>query len=55
MLSDVGLEKFAAVRVEERECPLLVRPHEPAIAGDITREDGGEPPLDSPVGHANSP
>jgi hypothetical protein len=55
MFGDVGLEKFAPVRVEARERALLVGPHKPAVAGDITSENGGEPPLDSPIGHANSP
>ena len=52
MFGDVGLEKFAPVRVEARERALLVGPHKPAVAGDITSENGGEPPLDSPIGHA---
>jgi hypothetical protein len=51
MLGDVGLEKFSAVSVEARERALLVSPHQPAIASDISGENGGEPPLDLSVGH----
>ena len=40
MFGDVWLEKFKAVRVEARERALLVGPHKPAVADDITGENG---------------
>src|ERR1700733_12406924 len=31
--------------MEPRQLPFLVRAHEPAVASDIRRENGGEPPF----------
>ncbi len=39
MLADLRIEKLAAMRLQALECPLLVRSHQPRIAGDIGGED----------------
>src|SRR5262249_40553730 len=36
----------AAIGLKARERPFLVRAHQPAIAGDVRRENGCEPALD---------
>ena len=42
MLGDLRVDERAAMRVEPRERPLLVRPDQARIAGDIGGEDRGE-------------
>ena len=45
MLGDLWINEFAPVRLERRESAFLVYAHQPAVAGDIGGEDGGEPPF----------
>ena len=40
---DLGIDQIATQAFETRECPFLVRFHEPRIAGDIGGEDRREP------------
>jgi hypothetical protein len=51
VLGDRRLKEFPAVSVEPSECPFLVRTHQPAVAGDIRRKNGSEPPLHALFGH----
>jgi hypothetical protein len=41
MLGDLGINQFATVSFEPRECPLLVGADQPAIARDVRGEDRG--------------
>jgi hypothetical protein len=43
------------MRLEAREGAFLVIADEPAIAGDIRCEDGGQPPLNAILGHSVVP
>ena len=55
MFRDRRLQQFTAVSVEPGECSFLVDTHEPAIAGDIPRQNGRKPPLDTLFGHRHAP
>ncbi len=56
MRGDGRVDQFAAQCLQPRQRALLVRPHQPRIAGDIAREDRGEPALNGRVvGHATPP
>ena len=49
------IDELAAVRLQTRERAFLVIADQPAVAGDIGREDGGQPPLNAILGHSTSP
>jgi hypothetical protein len=51
MLFDLRVAYLAADRFESRKRPLLVRPHQPAIAGNIGHEDCFEPAHDPLSAH----
>ena len=51
MLGDLGIDQFAAMRLQSRERAFLVVADQPAVAGDIGREDGRQPPLNAIVSH----
>jgi hypothetical protein len=51
MLGDLGVDQFFSQRLERGESALFVDAHEAAIAGDVSREDGCQPPLDTRLGH----
>ena len=55
MLGDLGVDELAAVRLEARERTLLIVADEPAVAGDVGREDGGQPPLNAILRHFDAP
>ena len=42
MLGDLGVDQFAPKRLQRGERALLVRAHQPRVAGDIGGENGGE-------------
>ena len=46
VVSDLGVDEFAAMRSEPRESAGLIRPHQPAVSRDIGGENGREPALD---------
>ena len=48
MLGDLGVDQFAADRLQRRERALLVRPHQARVAGDIGGQNGRQPALDPP-------
>ena len=52
MLGDRRLQQFATMSVEPGERAFLVRPHQPAVAGNIPGENGRKPPLHTMFGHA---
>jgi hypothetical protein len=45
MFRERGLENLVLVGLKARARPLLVCLTQPAIAGDVCDQDGGEPPL----------
>ena len=52
------IDQLAAQRLEALERALLVRPHQPRVARDVSRQYGGEPALDAqllPGIHRGSP
>jgi hypothetical protein len=51
MLGDLGIAEFTANRPQRRESALLVRPHQPRIAGDIDRQNRCQSSLDPPFTH----
>src|SRR5262249_43638427 len=55
MLVDLGVEELASVGFQPRERALLVGAHQSAVAGDVSRENGREPPYDSLGGHLGMP
>src|SRR6516162_2938855 len=44
MSADFGVDQLPAQDAQPRQSPLLVIADEPAVAGDIGRQDGGDPP-----------
>jgi hypothetical protein len=55
MLSDLGIGQFAAQRGQRSMRALLIRAHQPRIAGDIGSEDGGQPAFDLSCGQSGAP
>ena len=51
MFGNHGIDQLAAQCVELGERPLLVGLHQPRVAGQIGREDGGQSTLNALVGH----
>jgi len=47
VLSDLGIDQFAPMRLQPRKGPFLVGTHEPAVTRDISGEDGGQPAFDA--------
>ena len=55
MLGDLGIDQLAAMRLEARQRAFLVVADQPAVAGDVGCEDGGQPPLNAILGHRRRP
>src|SRR5262245_1381777 len=55
MLRNLWLDEFAAVCLECRERAFLINAHQVAIAGNVGREDGGQPPFYPRLSHENRP
>ena len=55
VLVDRRLNEPPEMRFQAFVRPFLVRTHEPTVAGDIRRENGGEPPLHTLFGHSSAP
>ena len=53
MLRNLWIDEFAPVAC--CESTFLVNAHQLAVAGDIYREDGSQPPLDTCLSHADRP
>ena len=51
----LGSIEFAAARFERCESAFLVNAHQAAVAGDIGRENGGQPPFYPRLGHSDRP
>jgi hypothetical protein len=41
VFGDPGIDKLASESLQRRKGAFLVNTHQPAVAGDIGREDGG--------------
>src|SRR5262245_16565252 len=50
-----GIDNFASINFERRVGTLLTDAHQPAVAGNIGREDGGQMPFNVRVGHSIVP
>jgi hypothetical protein len=55
MFSNLGIDYFAPGRLERCKSAFLVNCHKPAIASDIGRENGGQPPFYPCLGHEDRP
>jgi hypothetical protein len=55
VFGDSRFEEFPTMGIEPRECPFLVRAHEPAVSSDIRRKNGSEPPFHALFGHVSAP
>jgi hypothetical protein len=55
VLCEVGLDEFAPLPRHPGECAFLVKLHEPAVAGDIGREDRRKAAVGLVFGHAAIP
>jgi hypothetical protein len=51
MLRNLRIDDFVPGRLERRESAFLINPHKPALADDIARENGGQPPFYPRLGH----
>ena len=51
MFGDLGIDEFASARFERCESAFLVNSHQPAVAGNIGRENSGQPPYDALLSH----
>src|SRR5262245_2428317 len=50
-----GIDDFVAIHFERRVSAFLISAHQPAVACNIGREDGGQTPFDVRVGHMHRP
>src|SRR5262249_53580931 len=50
-----GIDDFASIHFECGVSTLLISAHQPAVAGNIGREDGGQTPFDVRLGHSIVP
>src|SRR5262249_4377075 len=55
ILSNLGIDQFAAASLERRESSFLVSSHQAAVTGNIGREDGSQPSFDPRLGHKGHP
>jgi hypothetical protein len=46
-----GIDKLFSARLERGQSAFLVFAHETAVAGNVGREDGGQPSFDPRFGH----
>jgi hypothetical protein len=53
VLGDLGVDEFLTMGLELAQRAFLVDAHQPAIAGDIGRENGRQPPFYPRLGHEN--
>ena len=51
MLGNLRVDQLAAMSLQPSECALFIDAHQPAISGDISRQDGRQPSLGALVGH----
>ena len=51
VLGDLGVDQFLAMRFQLSKRALFVNAHQPAVAGHVAREDGGQPPFDPRFSH----
>ena len=47
MPGNLGIDQLAPMGLQLREGPFLVGANQPAVAGDICRENGGQPAFDT--------
>jgi hypothetical protein len=55
MLRYLGIDDFTSVGPERCESTFLVNAHQAAVAGNIGREDGGQSPFNTRLGHEDCP
>src|SRR5229473_3655081 len=55
VFGDFGFDERAKMALQLEVCGLLVDAHEPAVAGDISRKNGGEPSLQALVTQSTPP
>ena len=55
MLTDFGVDQFAPICLQPRECFLLIGAHEGAVPRDIGGESGGQPAFDAFRGQSGAP
>ena len=55
VFGDFGFDERAKMVLQLDVCALLVAAHEPAVSGHISREDGGQPSLQSLVAQSTPP
>ena len=55
MFRNLGIDDFAPGRLKRCKSAFLVNPHKPAIASDIGRENGCQPPFYPGLGHEDRP
>ena len=55
MLGDLGIDEFAAVRLERASVPSSSAPISRRVAGDIGRKDRSQPAFDTFLGHKDCP
>jgi hypothetical protein len=51
MLGDLGIDQFASVCLEGCQRADFVSAHDPAVSGDIRRQNRSQPPLDTLLCH----
>ena len=55
VLDDFWIDQFLPVRLELAQRTFLVGTHQPAIAGDVARNDCSQPSFDALLGHKDRP
>ena len=51
MLGDLGIDQFLAMRLQLSKRAFFVDAHQPAVAGDVARQNRGKPSFDARFSH----
>ena len=51
VLRNFGIDQFLAMRFQLSKGSLFVNAHQPAVASNVGRQNGGKPPLDASLDH----
>ena len=51
VFGDLGIDQFLAMCFQLSKGSLFVNAHQPAVASNVGRQNGGKPPLDAGLDH----
>jgi hypothetical protein len=51
VLGNFGIDQFLTMRFQLSKGSLFINTHQPAVASNVGRQNGGKPPLDASFDH----